>query len=313
MTTRTLGLKGPELTLVGLGAWAMGGSWEFGWGPVDDKESVKTVHRALDLGINWIDTAAVYGLGHSEEIVGQALRGIREDVFIATKCGMVWDDKGTVTKNLQPESIRSEVEKSLRRLGTDHIDLYQFHWPDPGTPVEESWKTMSDLQREGKVRHIGVCNFSVPDMDRCRNIAPVQSLQPPYSMLRRDVEEELLPYCRRHGIGVVAYSPMASGLLTEHFDFEKLAPDDWRRKSPRFNEENRAKASRLLSQLKPIAERQNKSLSEIAVAWVLQRQEVTSAIVGARKQWQIEETAGAYNVRLSSADLKLIESFLSTY
>jgi aryl-alcohol dehydrogenase-like predicted oxidoreductase len=310
MKKRMLGKDGPELSVIGLGAWAMGGSWEFGWGPVDDKESVKTIHRALDFGINWIDTAAVYGLGHSEEVVGEALRGIRDEVFIATKCGMVWDEKGTVTKSLRPESIRREVEASLRRLKTDHIDLYQFHWPDPETPVEDSWRTMAELVKEGKVRTIGVCNFSVAELERCRAIAPVQSLQPPYNMLRRVVEDELLPYCQSQGIGVVAYSPMASGLLTGTFDPDNLAPDDWRRKNPRFNEESRSKVTGLLNQLKPIADRYSISVGGLAIAWVLRNSVVTSAIVGARKQWQIEETVGASETELSSSDLRVIESHL---
>jgi aryl-alcohol dehydrogenase-like predicted oxidoreductase len=312
MKKRMLGKNGPELTVIGLGAWAIGGSWEFGWGPVDDKESVKTIHRALDFGINWIDTAAVYGLGHSEEIVGQALRGIRDEVFIATKCGMVWDDKGTVTKSLRPESIRREVEASLRRLKTDHIDLYQFHWPDPETPVEDSWKTMAELVKEGKVHTIGVCNFSVAELERCRAIAPIQSLQPPYNMLRRQVEDELLPYCQSQGIGVVAYSPMASGLLTGTFNPDNLAPDDWRKKNARFNEESRSKVTSLINRLKPIADRYSIGIGGLAIAWVLRNSVVTSAIVGARKQWQIEETVGASEIELSSSDLRAIESYLAS-
>ncbi len=310
MKTRILGKNGPELTVVGLGAWSMGGSWEFGWGPVDDKESVRTIHRALDFGINWIDTAAVYGLGHSEEIVGQALRGIRDEVFVATKCGMVWDDKGVVTKNLKPVSIRREVEASLRRLGTDHIDLYQFHWPDPQTPVEDSWTTMADLVKEGKVRSIGVSNYSVADLERCRAIAPVQSLQPPYSMLNREVERELLPYCQSMDIGVVAYSPLASGLLTGNFNPDKLAPDDWRKKNRQFSAENRAKAAGLLAALQPLAEKHSVGVGAIAIAWVLRTNAVTSAIVGARKQWQIEDTVGASEVELTASDVQAIESHL---
>lgn len=310
MKTRTLGKNGPALTVIGFGAWAIGGSWEFGWGTVDDKESIKTIHSALDLGINWIDTAAVYGLGHSEEVVAQALRGIRKEVFIATKCGMVWDEKGTTKRNLKPASIRKEIEESLRRLGTDYVDLYQFHWPDPDTPVEQSWKTMAELVHEGKVRYIGVSNYVVGDLDRCRSIAPVQSLQPPYNMLSRDAEQMLLPYCLEHGIGVVAYSPMASGLLTGKFDFDNLAPDDWRRKSSTFNDKGRAQVSNVLRQLEPIAERYDASQGEFAVAWVLKNPAITSAIVGARKAWQIEEIAGAAEIDLSSSDMATIDSLL---
>ena len=310
METRALGVKGPALSAIGLGAWAIGGSWEFGWGPVDDGESIRTIHRALDLGINWIDTAAVYGLGHSESIVGRAIRERRDRVFIATKCGMVWDKQNTVGKNLRPESIRKELEASLRRLGTDHVDLYQFHWPDPETPIEDSWRTMSELVAEGKTRHIGVCNFSVAQLDRCREIAPVQSLQPPYSMLKREIEIDLLPYCVKHQIGVIAYSPLASGLLTGKFDAENLAQDDWRRKSARFGSENVEKVRRLLKQLKPIADQHRTSVAGIAIAWILKNEHVTSAIVGARKPWQIEETVIAADVTLSPADIASIEEIL---
>ena len=313
MKTRNLGINGPKLTVIGFGAWAIGGSWEFGWGAVDDKESIKAIHRALDLGINWIDTAAVYGLGHSEEIVAQALRGIRNEVFVATKCGMVWNEKGEVTKNLKPISIRKEIEDSLRRLQTDHIDLYQIHWPDPNTPPEDSWMTMSELMREGKVRNIGVCNYSVAELERCRAVAPVQSLQPPYNMLKRDAEEDLLPYCQQHGIGVVAYSPMASGLLTGKFNYDNLAPDDWRRKNPSYNADNRAKVSSLLTKLKPVADRYSISLGELAIAWVLKNPAVTSAIVGARKDWQVEETANSANIELSSVDEEEIDGILKSF
>ena len=311
MKTRTLGVHGPKITVIGLGAWAIGGSWEFGWGPVDDQESIRTVHRAIDLGINWIDTAAVYGLGHSEEIVGKALQGVRQDIFLATKCGMVWVEKGVVTKSLKPQSIRKEVEDSLRRLQTDYIDLYQFHWPDPETPVEDSWTTMAQLQKEGKVRFIGVCNFSVAELKRCLAIAPVQSLQPPYHMLRRDVEQDLLPFCGMNNIGVVAYSPMASGLLTGKFDLDKLAADDWRRKSRQFDETNRAKVQNVLDRLKPLADRKGIGLGELAVAWALRYESVTSAIVGARKTWQIEETVGASEVKLTESELEKIETYLA--
>jgi aryl-alcohol dehydrogenase-like predicted oxidoreductase len=310
MKTRNLGVNGPKLTVIGFGAWAIGGSWEFGWGAVDDKESIKAIHRGLDLGINWIDTAAVYGLGHSEEIVAQALRGTRGEVFVATKCGMVWNEKGEVTKNLKPKSIRKEVEDSLRRLQTEHIDLYQIHWPDPNTPAEDSWMTMAELLREGKVRNIGVCNYSVAELERCRAVAPVQSLQPPYNMVKRDVEEELLPYCQQHGIGVVAYSPMASGLLTGRFNYDNLASDDWRRKNPSYAEDNRAKVSSLLTRLKPIADRYNISFGELAVAWVLKNPAVTSAIVGARKQWQVEETVGAADIEMTPSDIHTLDELL---
>jgi aryl-alcohol dehydrogenase-like predicted oxidoreductase len=312
MKTRVLGNGGPEITVIGFGAWAIGGPWEYGWGNVDDRESIKAIHRGLDLGIGWIDTAAVYGLGHSEEVVAEALRGIRNEVFLATKCGMVWDQNGKVTRNLKPQSIRKEVEDSLRRLQTDHIDLYQFHWPDDNTPVEESWSVMTDLIKEGKVRYAGVCNFSVELLERCKAIAPVQSLQPPYHMLRRDFERELRSYCAEHGIGVVAYSPMGSGLLTGKFDFERIAEDDWRRKDSQFNEAGRQRVAKLLERMKPLADRHKASLGELAVAWVLRNENVTAAIVGARKPWQIEETAGAADVVLTPSDISDLDSILAT-
>jgi aryl-alcohol dehydrogenase-like predicted oxidoreductase len=310
MITRELGINGPKLTIIGYGAWAIGGSWEFGWGAVDDKESIKAVHHGLELGINWIDTAAVYGLGHSEEIIAQALRGIRDEIFLATKCGMVWNNKGEVTKCLKPGSIRKEVEDSLRRLKTDHIDLYQIHWPDAATPIKDSWSTMAELKSEGKVRNIGVCNYSMAELDECRAVAPVQSLQPIYNMLERNVERELLPYCQTNGIGVVAYSPMASGLLTGKFDFDKIASDDWRRKNSKFNEVSHAKVSDLLDQLKPVAERYTLDPGELAVAWVLANRTVTSAIVGARKAWQIEEIVGAADINMSTEDYRSINRLL---
>lgn len=310
MRTRILGTNGPAVTVVGFGAWAIGGSWQYGWGAVDDAESVNAIHRGLDLGINWIDTAAVYGLGHSEEIVAKALQGMRDKIFVATKCGMVWDGKGVVTKNLTPPSIRKEVEASLRRLGTDHIDLYQFHWPDDATPVEESWGTMADLKKEGKVRFIGVSNFSVGLLKRCMDIAPVQSLQPPYNMLKRECERDLLPFCAQKGIGVVAYSPMASGLLTGKFDFDKLAPDDWRRRNEQFSEKSRQNLRGALDRLRTIADTKGIRLGELAVAWVLRNASVTSAIVGARKRWQIEETVGAAEVQLTQNDIESIETLL---
>ena len=221
MHMRILGINGPHLTEIGFGAWAIGGPWEYGWGAVDDEQSVRTIHRALEHGINWIDTAAVYGLGHSEEIVGQALKGRRKKVFIATKCGMVWDVKRHVKIHASPKSIRREIEESLKRLQTDYIDLYQIHWPDPETPIEDSWGTLVRLNEEGKIRYVGVCNFDVPLLQKCNAIAPVQSLQPPYNLLRRKIESEILPYCLKHDIGVVAYSPMQSGLLSGKFEINK--------------------------------------------------------------------------------------------
>jgi len=308
--TRQLGKNGPFITSIGFGAWAIGGPWQYGWGKVDDDESIKAIHTAIDNGINWIDTAAVYGFGHSEEVVGKALKGIRHKVFIATKCGMLNDGKGNAVVNLKPESIRKEIEESLRRLQTDYIDLYQFHWPDPNTPVEDSWGTMVELQQEGKVRYIGVCNFDVPLLERCMKIARVQSLQPPYSLLRRDIEKEILPYCLQNDIGVIVYSPMQAGLLTGKFDIKKIAEDDWRRKNRMFQEPFLSKALEFVDKLRPIAERSNKSVGNLAVAWVLKNKAVTAAIVGARNSQQVLENIQADNYVLTDDEMNEIAKLL---
>lgn len=309
MIKRVLGVRGPEVTVIGFGAWAIGGPWEFGWGPVDDDTSITAIHSALDLGINWIDTAAVYGLGHSEEIVAKALEGIRDKVFLASKCGMVWDENGKVRIHLGPASIRKEIENSLRRLNTDHIDLYQFHWPDPGTPVEESWAVMVRLKEEGKVSFIGVSNFDVPLLKRCMTIAPVQSLQPPYNLLKREVEKQVLPFCLQNGIGVVAYSPMMSGLLTGKFDINRVAFDDWRRKERIFREPLLSKEMAFVEKLRPIAAKYGKTVGQLAVAWVNMNPAVTSSIVGARNPRQVEENVLA-DFKLDSEDFMNIEEAL---
>ncbi len=302
METRRLGTHGPELTVIGFGAWAIGGPWLFGWGPVDDAQSVEAIHSAIDLGINWIDTAAVYGLGHSEEIVARALKDIRGRVFVATKCGLVWDDKGTVKNNLHPDSIRREVHASLKRLQVDTIDLYQFHWPDPSVPVEDSWGAMLRLQEEGKVRYAGVSNFDVPLLERCSALGPVQSLQPPFSLLNPVVAESILPYCRNNGIGVVAYSPMQSGLLSGTFDLAKLAPDDWRRKNEMFREPRFSRAMAMVATLREMAKAYHATVGQLAIAWVLRNPAATAAIVGGRTPAQVKETAGAVTVALSDSD-----------
>ena len=314
---RQLGHDGPMLTEIGLGTWAIGGPWQWGWGPQDDQESIRTIHKALDLGINWIDTAPVYGLGHAEEIVGKAVRGVRENVFIATKCGLVWDDRGRVRNNNRPESIRRECEASLKRLNVEVIDLYQIHWPDPNTPVEDSWGEMVRLQEEGKVRYIGVSNFSVELLEKCEAIHHVNSLQPPYSLVHRvlhpEVEKEILPWCEQHGVGVVAYSPLQNGLLTGKFSRERvenLPQDDWRRRSEFFREPVLSKVLELVDRLKPLAEKEGRTLTELAIAWVLRNSAVTSAIVGARRPDQVVENVKAAGWRLTDANYQAIESIV---
>ena len=307
METRTLGEGGPPLTVIGFGAWAIGGPWIYGWGKVDDAESVSAIHRALDEGVNWIDTAAAYGLGHSEEVVARALKGLAQRPFVATKCGLLPDGKGGVKNSLAPESIRAECDASLKRLQTDCIDLYQIHWPAPGAPVEAAWETMADLRKAGKVRYIGVSNFDVPLLRRCMAIAPVQSLQPPYSLIAREVEEEVLEFCANHGIGVVAYSPMQSGLLTGRFNRERLTRDDWRQKIPLFREPELSRALGFVEALRPIADARKKSVGNLAVAWVLSNTSVTAAIVGARTPTHAEENAAAASWTLTSDEMRRIE------
>lgn len=313
MEKRRLGRSGPEITTVGFGAWAAGGPWKAGWGPQSDDDSIAAIRRSLELGMNWIDTAAIYGLGHSEEMVGQAIRGRpREQILIFTKCGRVPDEAGTPHGNLRPESIRREIEESLRRLQTDYVDLYQIHWPDTetGTPIEESWQTLAALQDEGKVRWLGVSNFDVPLMERCESIRPIDSLQPPYSLLRRDIEADILPWCAAHGVGVIAYSPMASGLLSGSFDLRRVAGDDWRRRDPRFQEPELSRNLAFVERLRPIAERHEKTVGNLAVAWTLMHPAVTGAIVGARRPRQVEENAGAMGWRLTDAEMDQIEAAL---
>jgi aryl-alcohol dehydrogenase-like predicted oxidoreductase len=302
------------LTVVGLGTWAIGGEWQYGWGPQDDDDSTAAIHRALDLGMNWIDTAPAYGLGHSEEIVGRAIAGVRDEVFVATKCGLVWHEGETsVYGRLTAESVRREAEDSLRRLGVDVIDLYQIHWPNPDAQIEEGWSAIADLIREGKVRYGGVSNFSVAQLERIQPIHPVASLQPPYNMLRRGIEEDVLSYCAENGIGVIVYSPMQSGLLTGKYDrarIEELPDGDWRKRSSYFTEPQLSANLELVEGLQAIAERNGRTLPQLAIAWTLRRQEVTAAIVGARRPSQIEETARAADWQISDEDLAEIDVLL---
>ena len=314
MRKRKLGWTDLELTVIGFGSWALGGGgWQFSWGPQDDEESIAAIHRALDLGINWIDTAAVYGLGHSEEIIAKALRGMSEKPIIATKCGRVWNEKGEVFGCLKRDSIRKEAEDSLRRLEVEVIDLYQIHWPDPEPDIEEAWSTMADLVKEGKIRYAGVSNFNVEQMKRIEKIHPIASLQPPYSMITRDIEEEILPYCAEKNMGVIVYSPMQKGLLTGKFTKERvknLPPDDHRRSDPQFNEPLLSINLELVEKLKPIAEKHGRTLAQLAIAWVLRRPEVTAAIVGTRRPSQIEETFPAGDWELTTEDIEAIDKLL---
>lgn len=311
MEKRVLGKNGPELTIIGFGAWAIGGPWQYGWGKVDDNDSIEAIQTAYENGINWIDTAASYGFGHSEEVVGKAVKNFRDKIFIATKCGLVNDGRGNAVFNSNPENIRKEVEDSLRRLQTDYIDLYQIHWPDPKTEIDKSWEMMAQLKAEGKVKFIGVSNYKKELLERCMKIEHVQSLQPPYSMLVRDYEKEVLPYCKENGIGVVAYSPMQAGLLTGKFDLSRLAEDDWRRKSPMFNEPYLSKALKFVDQLKPIAEKHGKTVGHLALAWVLKNPATTSAIVGARNSKQTLENILAADLVLNENEMEVINKLIT--
>jgi aryl-alcohol dehydrogenase-like predicted oxidoreductase len=314
MQTRKLGNSDMNITPVGYGAWAIGGAgWDFAWGAQDDLDSIAAIHRSLELGVNWIDTAAVYGMGHSEEVVARALkkwRGPRPYVF--TKCVMRWDEKGRVTMVFKSDSIRRECEDSLRRLQVNVIDLYQVHWPpeDNGPGLEEAWQTLAALQKEGKVRWIGVSNFDVPQIKRAQKIAPVTCLQPPYSLIRRQIEKETLPYCEQQGIGVIVYSPMASGLLTGAMTRERAAnlpEDDWRKRSPEFREPNLSKNLQLVERLKAVAARYGRTPGEVAIAWTLRLPAVTGAIVGARNAKQAEGVMRAGELKLTPSDIAEIE------
>src|SRR6202047_3681981 len=319
MQMRKLGNSDLHITRLGYGAWAIGGSgWQFAWGSQDDNESIAAIQRALELGVNWIDTAAVYGLGHSEELVGRALkdwRGSRPYVF--TKCGLRENAKGEVQKVLSADSIRGEVEDSLRSLSVDAIDLYQVHWPpDPDSAaLEEGWSTLADLKREGKVRWVGVSNFNVQQLQRAQAIAPVTSLQPRYSLVHREIENEILPYCLSEGIGVLVYSPMASGLLTGAMTREraaKLPADDWRRGHPDFTEPNLSHNLALVGRMREIANRHKRSVGEVAIAWTLRHPAVTGAIVGARNARQVEGAMRAGEVHLTEDEVNEIEAFAET-
>jgi aryl-alcohol dehydrogenase-like predicted oxidoreductase len=314
-TLRTLGNSDLELTPIGLGAWAIGGAdWQYSWGPQDDNDSVSAIHRALDLGINWIDTAAVYGLGHSEEVVARALKSSAQKPYIFTKCSRLWNDDGSIYSDLSPASLTCELEGSLRRLGVETIDLYQIHWPAPDESIEAAWEALARFREQGKVRWIGVSNFNIEQMNRIQQIAPITSLQPPYSMLRRSIEAEILPFTLAHGIGVINYSPMLSGMLTGKMTAERAASlpaNDWRRKNIEFSEPRLSRNLRLVELLRQIGNPQNVTAGVVAVAWTLHNPAVTAAIVGGRSARQIEETAAALTFRLSQDEYEQINSFLA--
>lgn len=316
MQKKQFGKTELQITPVGLGAWAMGGGqWESSWGPQDDQESIATIRRALDLGINWIDTAAVYGLGHSETVVGKGIKG-RERPYIFTKGSLVWDEHGHVGHNLKAASLRREVEASLKRLDIDVIDLYQIHWPDPDPDIEEGWSTLAALKQEGKVRHIGVSNFSVEQMQRAEKIAPVETLQPPYSLVHPNVEKEILPYSQQHQIGVIVYSPMASGLLTGKMSrarIAKLPEDDWRKSGTEFQEPRLSRNLALANLLAEIGNAHEVTAGVVAIAWTLHNPAVTAAIAGARHPSQVEETIAAAEFRLSEREYEQIGQFVAQH
>ena len=317
---RPLGKSGLEITTVGFGAWAAGGGgWAFGWGPQDDAASIAAIHHALRLGINWIDTAAVYGLGHSEEIVGKAVRALpaAERPLVFTKCGLQWDDRNPMVqakRSLRPDAIPRECEASLRRLGLERIDLFQFHWPDEsGVAVEDSWAALVKLVDQGKIRAAGVSNFGVALLERCTKIRRVDSLQPPFSAIRRDVGAAEIPWCAGHGTGVIVYSPMQSGILTDRFSegrVAELAPDDWRRKAPQFQPPRLQANLALRDALRPLASKRGVPVGALAVAWTLAWPGVSGAIVGARSPEQVDGWIAAASLALSAAELDEIAGIL---
>jgi aryl-alcohol dehydrogenase-like predicted oxidoreductase len=312
-STKKLGNSDLELTSIGFGAWAIGGGdWQYAWGPQEDKASVEAIHAALDAGVNWIDTAAVYGLGHSEEVVGRALKESSKKPYVFTKSSMTWAEDRKIVQTMK--KIREEVEGSLRRLGVDTIDLYQIHWPVPDDEVEEGWTTMAELQREGKVRWIGVSNFSVAQMERALKIAPITSLQPPYSIINRNIEPEILPFCAQHGIGVINYSPMQSGLLTGAMTKDRIAKmpqDDFRRNTKQFQEPLISRNLELVELLRGIGNAHGVEPGVVAIAWTLHNPAVTAAIVGGRSAKQVEGVLPAATFRLTEPEFAEIGKFIS--
>lgn len=317
MQTKQLGNSDLKITPLGIGAWAMGGAgWAFAWGPQNDRDSIGAIHAALDRGINWIDTAAVYGLGHSEEVVGHALKTTSKKPYIFTKCGRIWNDRGEIGKSLRADSIRRELEASLRRLQIDVVDLYQVHWPEPDEQIEEGWAAMAKLQQEGKVRWIGVSNFTVSQMKRAQAIAPITSLQPPYSLVSPEVEESILPFAQANNIGVIVYSPMKSGLLSGKMTRERVAAlpaDDFRRRTPNFQEPLLSRNLELAELLREIGNRHGRTPGEVAIAWTLRHPAVTAAIVGMRSAEQVDGVIGAADFRLSAEELDEIDTFFAAH
>lgn len=315
MQKRQLGNSDLMITPIGVGAWAMGGGgWQFAWGPQDDNDSIEAIHAALDKGINWIDTAAVYGLGHSEEIVASALAGRSNRPYVFTKCERVWDENGKIGGRLKRESVRREMEDSLRRLKVDVIDLYQIHWPQPDEDVEEGWATLVELKHEGKARWIGVSNFNKRQLERAQEIAPVTSLQPPYSIISSEIEAEELPHCQAHNIGVLAYSPMKSGLLSGKMTRDRIAQfpvDDFRGNTPNFKEPLLTRNLKLAELLREIGARHGRSTGEAAIAWTLRHPAVTAAIVGVRTAAHVDGVIGAATFRLSEDEVSEIARFMA--
>ncbi|MGC9665186.1 aldo/keto reductase [Planosporangium sp. 12N6] len=311
LATAQLGNTGMEITRVGFGAWAIGGGgWEFGWGPQEDDESIAAVHRALEGGVNWIDTAAAYGFGHSERIVGRALAGLAERPYVFTKCSLLEGPGGQVVHSLKRDSVMREAEASRERLGVEAIDLYQIHWPVPDSDIEEGWSALAELKEQGVVRHIGVSNFTVDQLRRIRSIAPVETLQPPYSLIDRETEDEILPYAEREGIGVIVYSPMASGLLAGKMTRERIEgmPDnDWRKRDSRFQEPALTRNLALVEQLREIADRHGTTSGAVAIAWTLRHPAVDGAIVGFRRPDQVDPMLAAADLDLSDEEVAEIE------
>lgn len=316
MKCRRLGQSDLNISRIGFGAWALGGGWDYGWGLQESNDSIRAVHHALDTGINWIDTAPVYGLGHSEAVVGEALKSLSDKPYVFTKCGFVWDEKNEVTPQLAADSVRMEIEGSLRRLGVETIDLYQVHYPNPEALIEEAWRAMEDAHAAGKIRYLGVSNFSIEQIQTVAEIAPVTSVQPQYSMIFTEDEHDLLPYCEQHSIGIINYSPMGSGMLTGKMSKERmtnLADDDWRKdpeKAPQFAEPRLSRNLGLADIAADIAQELGWTVPEVAIAWTLHNPAVSGAIVGLRSMEQVDGVLCAPDVKLSAGHMARIRTYI---